>query len=259
MGCEGARCPPLSASVLAPRWKDGGAPGRRCPPSRGSGACPPPLGCSPSAGGAVSGRGCPLRVGVGLRVPRTRRGGHPSPFSPLPAHRGRHSTLWGRGRGGGVSSPGVKTPAPELGVSAQVSASVVTSSPGLGLDKSLTSKACTALGPGLPPAGVTTVLSVAHWVSALTLEYLFLALWDALSPGSRLSAQPAPGVDFLLMSLLPQGLLGGTVELLWVSGTWSSLGGPSQVPALPAASAISWWRAAPVPLFLSRPCLSARG
>jgi len=99
VGCEGARCPPLSASVLAPRWKDGGAPGRRCPPSRGSGACPPPLGCSPCAGGAVSGRGCPLRVGVGLRVPRTRRGGHPSPFSPLPSYRGRHSSLWGRGRG----------------------------------------------------------------------------------------------------------------------------------------------------------------
>lgn len=118
-------------------------------------------------GGAVSGRGCPLRVGVGLRVPRTRRGGVTlpgvrDPSSPLPSHRGRHS-LWGRGRGrGGCQFPGVKTSAPELGVSAQVSASVVTSPPSLRLDKSTRSKACTALGPGLTPAGVTTVLGVAH-------------------------------------------------------------------------------------------------
>ena len=223
-----------SSTVLPPRLQPqcwGGGLRARLPPSRGCGAASPP----------DEERGSPFPLFSAPRPPR-------APLYSL-----------GKGSGWGVSSPGVKTPAPELGVSAQVSASVVTSSPGLGLDKSLTSKACTALGPGLPPAGVTTVLSVAHWVSALTLEYLFLALWDSLSPGSRLSAQPAPGVDFLLMSLLPQGLLGGTVELLWVSGTWSSLGGPSQVPALPAASAISWWRAAPVPLFLSRPCLSARG
>ena len=87
VGCEGARCPRLSASVLAPRWKDGGALAAGARPLGAQ--VPAPLGSSPCAWGAVSGRGCPLRVGVGLRVPWLRtpvgRGGQPS--------RGQRSSL----------------------------------------------------------------------------------------------------------------------------------------------------------------------
>ncbi|XP_023053475.1 basic proline-rich protein-like [Piliocolobus tephrosceles] len=87
----GARCPPLSASVLAPAWKDGGAPGPRCPPSRGSGACPPrprsfALGGSLRAGASLS-----TVAGWGVcQHPGTRTsagwGSHPSQDRGHPPH-----------------------------------------------------------------------------------------------------------------------------------------------------------------------------
>lgn len=92
----------------------------------------PPLGCSPCAGGRSPGEAAPF-MRVGLRSPGRRRGATLPPFSAPPT--AGATLLFGEGSGG-VSSPGGKTPAQEAWVPAQVSASVVTNPPGLGLDKS---------------------------------------------------------------------------------------------------------------------------
>lgn len=156
---SGLRCLPPTPRLQPLCW--GGGLRARLPPSRGCGAA---------------------------SSPDEERG---SPFSlfstPLPPR----APLFSLGKGsGGVSSPGVKTPAPELGVSAQVSASVVTSPPGLGLDKYPTSEACTASAQAFLPRVSRLSFLLPTCVSALTLEYLSLALWDALSPGSRTLPSP---------------------------------------------------------------------
>lgn len=160
----GAQVPAPHPSAAAPVLVGGGLRAR-LPPSRGCRAATPP---------DEEGGGSPF-LGPGIPLPRS-----------LPT---AGATLFGEGVGagaGGCQFPGVKTSAPELGVSAQVSVSVVTSPPSLRLDKSTRSKACTALSPGLPPRVSRLSSMLPTWASAVTLEYLFLALLDALSPGSTL-------------------------------------------------------------------------
>lgn len=217
--------------------------GRRCPPSRGSGACSPRQ--QPLCWGAVSGRGCPLRVGVGLRVPWLRtpvaRGGQPS-----------------RGRGSSLRSPptvgatllfgdGVGD---ELPWSEDATSRSWSLSPSLRLcsEKFPRFKASTSHSPGLTPSRARIVLGVTR--SGLRSYFLGLGigLWlvgcELWLVGCELCLDPdsahlPPGVGFLSMSLPPRGPFGGALELPWVSGTWFSLGGTSQVPAFSTLLMIS--------------------
>lgn len=179
---RGARPSPRRYWLLAGRTEAPLAAGAR--PLGAQVPAPHPSAAAPVLGGRSPGEAAPFACVWGCESPGRGEG---PPFPPLlrsPPTAGA-TLLFGEGSGG-VSSPGGKTPAPELGVPAQVSASVVTSPPGLGLDKSPGSKLARPSAQAfLPRVSRLSSLS-ATWASALTLEYLSLALLDALSPGSRL-------------------------------------------------------------------------
>lgn len=183
---RGARPSPRRYWLLAGRMEAPLAAGAR--PLGAQVPAPHPSAAAPVLGGRSPGEAAPFAWVWGCEFPGRGEGVTLPPFLHSPPTAGA-TLLFGEGVGG-VSSPGVKTPAPELGVSAQVSASVVTSPPGLGLDKYPTSEACTASAQAFLPRVSRLSFLLPTCVSALTLEYLSLALWDAVSPGSRTLPSP---------------------------------------------------------------------
>lgn len=223
-------------------WKDGGALAAGARPLGAQ--VPAPLGSSPCAGERSPGEAAPSAWVVGLRVPWLRtpvaRGGQPS--------RGQRSSLRSPPTVGATLLFG--DGGDELPWSEDATSRSWSLSPSLRLcsEKFPRSKASASHSPGLTPWRVRIVLGVTR--SGLRSYFLGLGigLWlvgcELWLVGCELCLNPdsahlPPGVGFLSMSLPPRGPFGGALELPWVSGTWFSLGGTSQVPAFSTLLMIS--------------------